>query len=243
METRGYGTIFGTEQSGARDVGMDMQAQLIEEALRDLRKQLMLPVPECRIELGLPLEKFGSTKLGPLPKEDCDITRWEGALCGILLDQYFPAMQDAPNKNAYTAQDARRDLFSATSHEGIKMVGAIWRRALLSANCRNTPKDGKQIPSALLELLRRVQLRIILRFCGAQEICRVGDRNVLIRADGLTESKWKDISVHLEQEELSSIEMLPSGVQGGPGYLVKGVFPVMGKEVEAKSMPSALIKV
>jgi len=39
---RGSGTIFGTDQSGSGDVGMDLQAKILEHALEDLKKKIVL---------------------------------------------------------------------------------------------------------------------------------------------------------------------------------------------------------
>lgn len=45
MDMRGYGTIFGSEQSGTKDVGVDLQAVLLKNALEELKKSFILSGP------------------------------------------------------------------------------------------------------------------------------------------------------------------------------------------------------
>ena len=42
MEMRGFGTIYGAEQSGAVDLGLDLQAKVLELSLAEIRKELIL---------------------------------------------------------------------------------------------------------------------------------------------------------------------------------------------------------
>lgn len=39
MELRGHGTLFGEEQSGAQDIGLDLEAKMLADAIVVASKQ------------------------------------------------------------------------------------------------------------------------------------------------------------------------------------------------------------
>jgi len=87
MELRGYGTIFGTQQSGARDVGIDLQASLLQEALLELQSNVFMPVQTTRVDLGTNLEVLGINTIGPIPdNSDTEaLLSWESKLAAVIL--------------------------------------------------------------------------------------------------------------------------------------------------------------
>lgn len=87
---RGYGTIFGTEQSGAKDVGLDLQAAILRNAVDSLKQELVIAVPECRVQLELPIETMFCSSIGQMPHSSDlnEIARWEGQLTEQILQKF-----------------------------------------------------------------------------------------------------------------------------------------------------------
>jgi hypothetical protein len=81
MEMRGHGTVFGEEQSGAWDIGLDLQASMLSAAVEAIQQELIMCAPDTRVEVGDELEALG-VRVGPLPAAaDVNaISRWEARL-------------------------------------------------------------------------------------------------------------------------------------------------------------------
>jgi transcription-repair coupling factor (superfamily II helicase) len=105
MEMRGYGTIFGTDQSGAKDVGLDLQAAILKNAVDSLKSELIIAVPDCRIDLGLPIERVFNSHIGPLPpRGDLNaVARWEALLVQNILRKYSKDIETAVEAVSITA--------------------------------------------------------------------------------------------------------------------------------------------
>ena len=93
---RGYGTIFGTEQSGAKDVGLDLQAALLRSAVESLKQELIIAVPECSIRLELPIEKHFENDIGLMPNTSdlSAIARWEGLLVERIIQSFHAVIRN-----------------------------------------------------------------------------------------------------------------------------------------------------
>ena len=79
---RGFGTIFGADQSGTCDVGLDLQANILETAAKRLNKECILSISDCRISIQCQIENFGTKEVGSLPPsaELSAVSRWEASL-------------------------------------------------------------------------------------------------------------------------------------------------------------------
>lgn len=107
MEMRGYGTIFGKDQSGSKDVGIDLQTSILNQALKDIEMELIIPIPECRVQFALDIEGFGESNCGAMPGPragtlaenaqetiewlslQSEVTRWETDMAQKVIDLYF----------------------------------------------------------------------------------------------------------------------------------------------------------
>jgi hypothetical protein len=175
MELRGHGTIFGTEQSGARDVGLDLESDLLSRAVQQMREQLIISAPDTRIELGFvdgikSLEALGIAMLGPIPSEPAPLAQWETTLASAVLAKWIGGIVTSSSTSS-----------SSSSYSGIALVrddASIHVRALASAN---SPEELKRLtkewsdkfgplPSLVLELVARQFARIICRRTGIAAI-------------------------------------------------------------------------
>ena len=60
MEIRGSGEVFGARQAGNRDIGLDLQNKVLQKAITELKKDIILPIPETRVSLDLHIENIGA---------------------------------------------------------------------------------------------------------------------------------------------------------------------------------------
>ena len=130
MEMRGYGTIFGTEQSGAKDVGLDLQAAILRNAVDSLKHELIIAVPECRVNLDMPLEKMFSANIGPLPHSSDlnEIARWEGLLTKQILMKFAFDIKGTKASRSLN-NSTKRDPTHATN-DGVVNVDSLMREYL-----------------------------------------------------------------------------------------------------------------
>ena len=54
----GSGSLFGEQQSGSTDIGIDLQTRILSEAFHNLKTEVMLSVTDTRITLGMNIEKL-----------------------------------------------------------------------------------------------------------------------------------------------------------------------------------------
>ena len=89
---RGFGTIFGAEQSGTCDVGLDLQANILETAAKRLNKECILSISDSRISINCIIEKFGVQEIGilPPPNDLSGVSRWEASLAEKVIQKYSP---------------------------------------------------------------------------------------------------------------------------------------------------------
>jgi hypothetical protein len=94
MEMRGHGTIFGADQSGAKDVGLDLQAAILEKAVGSLNKEFVLSIPDTRVAIGCELQRYGERQLKevlPSTRELSAVSRWEAKLAEAVIDKWYGA--------------------------------------------------------------------------------------------------------------------------------------------------------
>lgn len=176
MEMRGHGTIFGSEQSGARDVGLDLQSEILAEAVEQLKKDSVIGAAETRLALNTKLEALGKGVAGLLPERSdlMGVSRWEGRLASALLLKWLgPGSEEA--------NDAVRKFLTAAS-------GAKELRALLT----QLKSKHKKIPTLVSDLFTRAIVRSLSRKIGAEEI-RVSEEDetkVIITMPQMSVVKW-----------------------------------------------------
>eukprot|EP00981_Chlorochromonas_danica_P010139 scaffold3046_cov176-Ochromonas_danica.AAC.6 len=160
MELRGSGTVFGSDQSGytTNELGPDMQHKILKEALEELNQQLILAVPETRVEIGSPLE-------------------------GLL--RAFPSVDNLPRLSIYEAELIEkvtggnevlvRDLMtSKTAHD----IAEVMRKHHISIphhhhhHHHHHEGQQQQQEALLADLMIRVRLRIAGHRLGLIEIKR-----------------------------------------------------------------------
>ena len=184
MEMRGYGTIFGAAQSGSRDVGVDLQTQILKSSLEDLQEKIFMPTQVSRVDLRTDMEAMGSTVLGPIPQrtEVESLITWENRLAALVFKQAFP--QDKSAVLRYT-----RAFSEAVHTETVTTLVKEWR-ADLDSN-KASPKAIVTAAPLLLELGRRRVLSIHCRQLGIQEVYRDEGGHVVLRFENyLSEDKW-----------------------------------------------------
>lgn len=145
---RGYGTIFGTEQSGAKDVGLDLQAAILRNAVDSLKHELIIAVPECRVELGSPLETTFSAMIGPIPQSSDlnEIARWESLLTEQVLKKFASEIREtnkalrstnsSVRSNAPNVDSLMREYLSASSSEKLIALVAKWEKKYPSVSLK-----------------------------------------------------------------------------------------------------------
>lgn len=138
MEMRGHGTIFGSEQSGAKDIGLDLQAKVLASALESIKEEVILSSPDARIEVGGRVEAMGIQRLQqsiPSAHDTNAIARWEAALVSLVLSDLACRSMNLSAKMMH--QDSQslverysRRLLSCTAADQVNAilsdVGAAW---------------------------------------------------------------------------------------------------------------------
>jgi transcription-repair coupling factor (superfamily II helicase) len=175
MEMRGHGTIFGSEQSGARDVGLDLQSEILAEAVEQLRKDSVIGAAETRLALNTKLEALGKGVAGPLPETSdlMGVSRWEGRLASALLLKWLGTSDES--------NDVARRFLTAAS-------GAKELRALLT----QLKSKHKRIPTLVGDLFTRAIVRALARKIGAEEIraSEEDETKVVITMPQMSVVKW-----------------------------------------------------
>jgi len=137
MEMRGHGTIFGSEQSGAKDIGLDLQAKVLSRALESIKEEVILSSPDVRIEIGGRIEAMGIQRLQqsiPSAHDTNAIAKWEAALASLVLSDLASR---SINESAKMLEDVQsrvdqysHRLLSSTAAEQVNAVlsdvGAAW---------------------------------------------------------------------------------------------------------------------
>ena len=92
----------GTDQSGAKDVGHDLQAEILKNAVDNLRRELIIAVPETRVQLELAVEQEFASCPMPTGRDLNAISRWEAELIHTVLgrvSQRLKSMTEGEDKD------------------------------------------------------------------------------------------------------------------------------------------------
>jgi hypothetical protein len=136
MEMRGHGTIFGADQSGAKDVGLDLQAAILEKAVTALNKEFVLSIPDTRIAVGCELQQLGEKELKatlPFMKDLSAVSRWEAKFASYLIDKWFVTGTGSHSKAKGKHEALRRFLASGTASE-LLTLHQDWEHLLKEVN-------------------------------------------------------------------------------------------------------------
>jgi hypothetical protein len=131
MEMRGFGTIFGADQSGTCDVGLDLQANILETAAKRLNKECILSISDCRVSIGCELESFGRDEIGALPPtEDLSgVSRWEATLAEKIIKTFSPKKGNGRSVS-YREGDALMTYLGAGSSDAVSALRGKWTEQL-----------------------------------------------------------------------------------------------------------------
>ena len=182
MEMRGYGTIFGAEQSGSKDVGIDLQTEILRGALDELQEKIFMPVQVARVDLGTDLELLATALVGPMPEQtDVEaLLRWESRLAAVVLKRAFPS----------SADDVLRELRAFNGASGPDDVAALLKRWMAAMP---TAADDPEVPVGpqLFELAKRKLLSMHCRQLGVTDIYKDAEGRIVLSFDSyLTHEKW-----------------------------------------------------
>lgn len=181
MEMRGFGTIFGSDQSGAADVGLDLQASILASAISRLNQEHILSVSETRVALGGVLEDFAvNNNVGTLPQASdlTAVSRWEASLAERLLDVMTPK-----GSKTFRKANALRSYFAAGSESALEHLLDEWRLALKA-----------EFPLLFERLVRRSQCRVLCRRLGITEVRLVDGKHAFFLSSAIDKKKWKAMS-------------------------------------------------
>jgi len=190
MDMRGYGTIFGSDQSGTKDVGMDLQASIMQRELVKLKKEFIITVPDSRIGLDTSIELYAKSLFGPLPSSSnlADVSRYEAELAKAIIDNIKDTKNDKVIKS-----DWLRSFLSAGTTNAIFSLSKEWQKIL------------GQLPLALEDLLKRAHSRVSLRRISVTEALRI-DNDVILSCTSIDEKKWEQLKPFIPKDLLSRIE-------------------------------------
>lgn len=123
---RGFGTIFGADQSGTCDVGLDLQANILETAAKRLNEECILSISDSRVSIGCALEIFGGQEIGVLPpiSDLSGVSRWEAALAEKVIFKYSPKVGTKKRSDDYDEAEVVRNYLAsgtATATEGLRV--------------------------------------------------------------------------------------------------------------------------
>lgn len=128
---RGFGTIFGSDQSGTCDVGLDLQSNILETAAKKLSKECILSITDCRVTIGCELEAFGRDEIGVLPpKEDlAGVSRWEAILAEKVINKFSPKKGNG-RSTSYREDVALMTYLGTGSTASVSALRAKWTEQL-----------------------------------------------------------------------------------------------------------------
>ena len=132
---RGFGSIFGSDQSGACDVGLDLQANILETAAKKLNSECILSIPDCRVSIGCQLELYGINEIGDLPisTDLSGVSRWEASLAEKIIMEHSPKKG---RSKTYVEEEVLRNYLSAGTSDACGTLRMTWTKQLKEVvNC------------------------------------------------------------------------------------------------------------
>ena len=178
MEMRGYGSIFGSEQSGSKDVGLDFQAEILTQAVERLKGEYIVACPDCRLALNSSIEIFGVSKFGIIPRsgDSSNLCRWESSLAAALIEHFIADPRQR--------EEALRDFQSAGTIKSLLKLSKEW-----SKKCYH--------PALSIELVKRAAVRVACRSLGIEDVIVVTDNDggciVQMLSTNINEAKYNSI--------------------------------------------------
>ena len=132
MEMRGFGTIFGAEQSGTCDVGLDLQANILETAAKRLNKECILSISDSRISINCLIEKFGVQEIGilPPPNDLSGVSRWEASLAEKVIQKYSPKIGSKKRSVDYNEVEVLRNYLATGTAAAADALRIQWKSQL-----------------------------------------------------------------------------------------------------------------
>ena len=129
---RGFGTIFGAEQSGTCDVGLDLQANILETAAKRLNKECILSISDSRISINCMIEKFGVKEIGVLPpiSDLSGVSRWEASLAEKVIHQYSPKIGTKKRSVDYNEVEVLRNYLATGTAAAADALRIQWKAQL-----------------------------------------------------------------------------------------------------------------
>eukprot|EP01038_Epipyxis_sp_PR26KG_P010616 gene10616-14257_t len=227
MEMRGFGTIFGEQQSGSGDIGFDLQTSILNTELDCIKKNYILTVPDTRIEFNDIVEEFGentNNKL-PLPSDDLSIiSRWEAAISKSIIGQEFFSMKRYQ-------RDATRKLLSANNRDKLANLFDEWEnkyQQIVKANKKPSKFQTSELPQILINLLDRAMVRIYSRSIGISEILLLENFennyikvSINMKSTQINSKKWKSIESSIPKEYQGKVTFTSSDSTGIISYSTK----------------------
>ena len=176
---------------GTADVGLDLQAALLENAISVLNKEHILSTTETRVALGGMLERFGTKHCGALPSaaDLSAVSRWEANLAEQVLEKFSPSSKTekatkAPTtstKLAFRKNDALRAYFAAGSYAALEDLLDEWKLKL-----------HQDFSTPLELLIRRFQCRVLCRRLSITEVVLdPKNSHVLFFSQAIDKKKWQ----------------------------------------------------
>ena len=146
MEMRGFGTIFGADQSGSSDIGLDLHAQILASAVTRLNREQILSVVDTWISIGDELEVYG-VKLSqqndvmnvPIPTASdlSGVSRWEANLAKNVIYNKAVVVEDGGDGSSSSSSSSSssnfkkmlelRHFYAAGSEESIDQLYKTWQ--------------------------------------------------------------------------------------------------------------------
>ena len=236
MEMRGSGTVFGSSQSGYRDVGLDFQNKILQLAIDEIKKDLIMPCIDTRVQLTseehpFQLEEVGRMRLTTQPDAGVDnlssVSRWEASLAKIVIastvnDFLKSKGEQVYNTDAVKAMSASmvRDFFSATSRESLAELLKKWTvtfneiGGVGNINCSDETYISSEVeltstvPVLLQELIKRSLLRSMSRRIGIISITRIEEDCVFV-SEGITDELYTELIAYLPKDLKAKILFVP----------------------------------
>lgn len=129
MEARGTGSIFGEEQSGNCEVGVELQVRIMARAVEALSLDHVMSVAETRVALHGALETFAQKLKRPLPapKAGLDaVSVWEDEVSAlVILHSFRDLVQDPVEVKRHIAS-----FQAAQSAEALEELETQWKEVL-----------------------------------------------------------------------------------------------------------------
>lgn len=190
MDMRGHGTIFGSEQSGTSDIGVDLTSSILQAAIEDLKRGFILSVPETRVDIPCKVLEYGRSigmQLPPLDNIDdsFQVARWEHDLTKMILNAVF-------RSKAQLSEALLDDIMQCQSVDDFDHLEDELSKVLY--------KPPQEVPYILIELLYRWKVRQVCQQVGiSQCVYRADLKEIIFFSLQFSEKKWRRIQAYVSK--------------------------------------------